>query len=128
MTFALKVTIDGKDYDSSITVTPVQDYATSWTVKLNDGVTYTEGTTVKVSDFTFTVASWASGKQIGENPGTTPYSQFKITNAEDALYVKHNSDKDQKLSVGFEYIGNVISSHAVTDPTDYEVTLNPTQA
>ena len=128
MTFALKVTIDGKDYDSSITVTPVQDYATSWTVKLNDGVTYTEGTTVKVSDFTFTVASWASGKQIGENPGTTPYSQFKITNAEDALYVKHNSDKDQKLSVGFEYIGNEISSHAVTDPTAYEVTLNPTQA
>ena len=128
MTFALKVTIDGKDYDSSITVTPVQDYATSWTVKLNDGVTYTEGTTVKVSDFTFTVASWASGKQIGENPGTTPYSQFKITNAEDALYVKHNSDKDQKLSVGFEYIGNEISSHAVTDPTVYEVTLNPTQA
>ena len=128
MTFALKVTIDEEDYDSSITVTPVQDYATSWTVTLNKGVTYPENSTVEVSDFTFTVASWASGKDLGETATTTPYSQFKITNDAAELYVKHNSSKDQSLTVTFEYIGNEISTHAATDPEGVQVTLNPTQA
>ena len=83
-TIPVKVTYNGDSFEADLDVSVVADYPTAFSVEKKSGVEatefdYTEGETVDLSNYDFTVSKWASGTTYTEEnpaPFTVDYTDF----------------------------------------------------
>ena len=87
------------EFTKSVSITVKDDYITTITAALKDGVSYTEGDTAKADDVTVT-ASWASGKTPTTlTTGYTVSPATELSTADNTLTVTLTADTTKTASV-----------------------------